>query len=144
MKRSTFTAALLAMALGVPATVVRAQPRERDDGRGRNDWNDHGRPGDRHGPGPRDPRGPGGAGGGPVRHPHGGPPGHAVRPMPPHRWHRGERLPPAYRARYYVVDDWRGHRLNRPPRGYHWVQVGADYVLIAIATGIIAQVLLAQ
>jgi Ni/Co efflux regulator RcnB len=56
----------------------------------------------------------------------------------------GERLPSSYRARYYVVDDWRGHRLHQPPRGYHWVQVGADYVLIAIATGIIAQVLLAQ
>ena len=29
-----------------------------------------------------------------------------------------------------------------PPRGYHWVQNGPDYVLVAIATGIIAQILL--
>lgn len=55
---------------------------------------------------------------------------------------RGARLPLEYRARYYVVDDWRNHRLNRPPRGHHWVQVGPDYVLVAIATGIIVQVLL--
>jgi len=38
-----------------------------------------------------------------------------------------------------VVNDWRGHRLSAPPRGYHWVQTGSDYVLVAIATGIILQ-----
>ena len=54
----------------------------------------------------------------------------------------GGRLPPAYRTRHYVVDDWRAHRLTPPPRGYHWVQVGADYVLVAIATGIILQIIL--
>jgi Ni/Co efflux regulator RcnB len=41
-----------------------------------------------------------------------------------------------------VVDDWRAHHLSAPPRGYHWVQTGADYVLVAIATGIILQLLL--
>lgn len=49
-----------------------------------------------------------------------------------------------YRNRGYVVDDWRGHHLHAPPRGYYWVQTGADYVLVAIATGIIAQILLGQ
>jgi len=34
--------------------------------------------------------------------------------------------------------------LNAPPRGQQWVQVGSDYVLIAIATGIIAQLVLSQ
>ena len=63
---------------------------------------------------------------------------------PEHQWHRGDRLPPQYRSRQYVVDDWRGHHLNAPPRGYYWVQSGADYVLIAIATGIIAELLLNQ
>ena len=29
-----------------------------------------------------------------------------------------------------------------PPGGQHWVQAGSDYVLVAVATGIIAQVLL--
>jgi len=46
---------------------------------------------------------------------------------------------PQYRSRQYVVEDWRGHRLHQPPHGYQWVQVGGDYVLVAIATGIIAQ-----
>jgi Ni/Co efflux regulator RcnB len=61
---------------------------------------------------------------------------------PDHRFHRGDRLPTKYRNRTYVVDDWRGHRLSAPPRGYHWVQVGGDYVLVAIATGVILQLLL--
>jgi len=53
-------------------------------------------------------------------------------------------VPPEYRSRRYVVEDWRGHRLSPPPSGYHWVQAGGDYVLVAIATGIIAQLLLNQ
>ncbi len=61
---------------------------------------------------------------------------------PNHEFHKGQRLPPEYRHRSYVVDDWRGHKLSAPPRGYHWVQIGGDYVLIAIATGIILQILL--
>ncbi len=59
-------------------------------------------------------------------------------------WRRGGHIPPQYRERQYVVSDWRGHHLNAPPRGYQWVQVGSDYVLVAIATGIIAQLLLNQ
>jgi len=57
-------------------------------------------------------------------------------------WHRGGRLPSQYRNHQYVVDNWRAHHLSAPPRGYHWVQVGNDYVLAAIATGLIAQLLL--
>ena len=57
-------------------------------------------------------------------------------------WHRGGHLPPNYRSNQYVVNDWHGHHLSAPPRGYHWVQVGNDYVLAAIATGVIAQLLL--
>jgi Ni/Co efflux regulator RcnB len=41
-----------------------------------------------------------------------------------------------------VVNDWRGRHLNAPPRGQQWVQVGTDYALIAIATGVIAQLVL--
>ena len=61
---------------------------------------------------------------------------------PDHQFHRGERLPIEYRHRNYVVDDWRAHNLSAPPRGYHWVQTGSDYVLVAIATGIILQLML--
>lgn len=61
---------------------------------------------------------------------------------PNHDFRRGQRLPMEYRHRQYVVDDWRGHHLSAPPRGYHWVQTGGDYVLVAIATGVILQLLL--
>jgi Ni/Co efflux regulator RcnB len=61
---------------------------------------------------------------------------------PNHDFRRGDRLPGEYRSRQYVVDDWRGHRLSAPPRGYHWVQTGGDYVLVAITTGVILQLLL--
>src|SRR5450759_50469 len=61
---------------------------------------------------------------------------------PDHAFRRGQRLPMEYRNRQYVVDDWRGHHLSAPPRGYHWVQTGGDYVLVAIATGVILQLLL--
>lgn len=63
---------------------------------------------------------------------------------PDRRFYRGDRLPVHYRDRRYVVDDWQGHRLSPPPRGYHWVQSGSDYLLVAIATGIIVQLLLAR
>ena len=61
---------------------------------------------------------------------------------PSHNWYRGTRLPPEYRTRHYIVEDWRGHRLSAPPPGYYWVQSGSDYLLVAIATGVIAQLLL--
>ncbi|MEP6505709.1 MAG: RcnB family protein, partial [Betaproteobacteria bacterium] len=63
---------------------------------------------------------------------------------PRHEYYRGARLPAEYRTRTYVVDDWRGHHLSAPPRGYHWVQAGSDYVLAAVATGVILDVLLSQ
>jgi Ni/Co efflux regulator RcnB len=63
---------------------------------------------------------------------------------PRHDLRKGGRLPAEYRNRQYVVDDWRGHRLSAPPRGYHWVQTGGDYVLVAITTGIIASLLLSN
>jgi Ni/Co efflux regulator RcnB len=61
---------------------------------------------------------------------------------PQRDFYRGDRLSPEYRDHSYVVEDWRGHHLRQPPRGYHWVQVGGDYVLAAIATGIIVDLLL--
>jgi Ni/Co efflux regulator RcnB len=61
---------------------------------------------------------------------------------PDRNFHRGERLPDRYRHNQYVVNDWRGHRLRQPPRGYHWVQTGSDYVLAAIATGVIADLII--
>lgn len=61
---------------------------------------------------------------------------------PNHNWVRGSRVPPQYRGYNYVVNDWRGHRLSAPPRGYQWIQNGNDYLLVAIATGVIASLVL--
>lgn len=55
---------------------------------------------------------------------------------------RGHYIPREYRGRQYVVTDYRSHRLYAPPRGQQWVQVGGDYVLVAIATGLIAHLVL--
>ena len=71
------------------------------------------------------------------------PPGHAYRGAGPnHNWYRGSHLPPVYRTQHYVVNDWRAHRLHAPARGHYWVQNGADYLLVAIATGVIVQMVL--
>ena len=56
-------------------------------------------------------------------------------------WHRGDRLPHSYYGNSYIVYDWRPYRLYEPPYGYHWVRVGSDVVLTAIATGIVLDVL---
>lgn len=75
-------------------------------------------------------------GGPPMAQNRGAGPGHDLR--------KGGRLPSQYRNRQYVVNDWRGHHLSAPPRGYQWVQTGGDYVLVAAATGLIASILLNQ
>ncbi|MDE1179845.1 RcnB family protein [Paraburkholderia sp.] len=94
--------------------------------------------------GPGGPDGHGGPGDEPMRHaqhgPDDGPRG--GDPIPHRDWHRGDRLPPDYRGRNYVVDDWRDQGLQPPPRGYQWVGVNGDYVLAAVATGVIANILL--
>ena len=61
---------------------------------------------------------------------------------PRHDLRRGQYLGKEYRDSRYVVTDWRVRHLSAPPRGHHWVRAGNDYVLAAIATGLIAQVLL--
>ena len=61
---------------------------------------------------------------------------------PSHDIRRGGHLPARYRSHQYVVNNWREHHLRPPPRGYHWVQTGGDYVLAAIATGVIADLII--
>lgn len=46
-------------------------------------------------------------------------------------WRRGERV------------DWKRYRLSEPPRGYEWRMVDGNYVLAAVATGVIASVVAA-
>ena len=54
------------------------------------------------------------------------------------RWERGHR----YYGPTYVVRDYGHYRLRPPPRGYHWVRANNDYLLVAIATGIILDIAL--
>lgn len=56
-------------------------------------------------------------------------------------WRRGGYLPPTYRGHYHEVSDWRAHRVQAPPSGYHWVSADGNLVLAAIATGLIAQII---
>ncbi len=60
------------------------------------------------------------------------------------QYYRGGRIPAHYRNRHYVVTNWRAHHLHAPRRGQQWVQVGSDYVLVAIASGVIAQLVLSR
>lgn len=62
-------------------------------------------------------------------------------PQPHSDWHRGGRVPADYRGDQYVVNDWHAHQLHQPPRGYHWVDVNGDYVLMAVTSGLIAQII---
>jgi Ni/Co efflux regulator RcnB len=55
---------------------------------------------------------------------------------------RGARIPPGFYNRQYYVNDYRAYRLQPPPRAHQWVQVGPEFVLIAIATGIITNIVL--
>jgi Ni/Co efflux regulator RcnB len=82
-----------------------------------------------------------------------GPPGHAYGHYK--NWHdrgrhegwyrRGGYLPAEYRGTRYVVYDWRRYDLREPPRGYRWVRSdNGDYLLVAIATGVIVDLLLNQ
>ncbi len=61
---------------------------------------------------------------------------------PDHKYYIGHNLPREYHQKTYVVDDWRGHHLRQPPRGYHWVQSGSDYLLVAVASGLIASAII--
>ncbi len=57
-----------------------------------------------------------------------------------HHWQRGERM---------GYNDWnsaspvnyRQHHLRQPPRGYQWRESNGQYVLGAIATGVIASMI---
>jgi Ni/Co efflux regulator RcnB len=103
---------------------------DRHDDRGRhhdNDW--HGRPPPPHYYGNRGGYDHGGYYGGGYDH----------RPPPPRyygHWERGHR----YYGRNVVVYDYGSYRLRQPPRGYHWVRENNDFLLVALATGVILDI----
>lgn len=54
---------------------------------------------------------------------------------------RGHALPQQYRGKGYQVSDWKKRGLKSPPSGHRWMNVDGNYVLIAVATGVIASVI---
>lgn len=65
-------------------------------------------------------------------------PAYYHRPPPRYygHWERGHR----YYGRNVVVYDYGSYRLRPPPRGYHWVRENNDFLLVAVATGIILDI----
>ena len=58
-----------------------------------------------------------------------------------HNWARGERLPSYYYSDRGHYVDYRVYHLRQPPRGYRWVRVDNDYMLVALTTGLIASII---
>jgi Ni/Co efflux regulator RcnB len=55
-----------------------------------------------------------------------------------HTWHQGDH----YNGNRDVVSNWNDYHLRQPPQGYEWVQDGSQFVLVAVASGVIADVIL--
>jgi Ni/Co efflux regulator RcnB len=56
-------------------------------------------------------------------------------------WRRGHRIDHDNWRRASRVD-WRRHHLRAPPRGYEWREIDGRYVLGAVATGLIADLII--
>lgn len=143
MHLSKLTAAALAATLGLASVSANAQsyPRDGRDGRdhrpgvsARHDGWQAPRPQARHDRHDRDER--------QDRHERRHGPQMARGIGPHHPYHRGQHLPAEWRGPQRRVNDWRAHHLTPPPRGQQWVQVGADFALVAIATGVITSLIL--
>lgn len=68
---------------------------------------------------------------------------HAERQQKPD-FRQGHALPQQYRGKGYQVSDWKKRGLKSPPSGHRWMNVDGNYVLIAVATGVIASVIAHQ
>jgi Ni/Co efflux regulator RcnB len=60
---------------------------------------------------------------------------------PRHAWMRGEYFRPAF-GRPMIISNWGFYHLRRPPIGYYWVREGDRFLLVALATGLIADIAL--
>ncbi|QRP65597.1 RcnB family protein [Rhodanobacter sp. FDAARGOS 1247] len=126
----------LSVACGVGLMLASGSVLAQDHGRGHG----HGHDRDRHGYNDRDRHGYNDHRG----HDHGHYSNWRDRGRHEGWYRRGGYLPVEYRTRY-VVTDWRHDRLRPPPRGYHWVRSdNGDFLLVAIATGAIVDLLLNQ
>lgn len=58
-----------------------------------------------------------------------------------HNFHRGERM--GYNDWSAAQPlDYREHHLRRPPHGYEWRESNGQYILAAVATGLIASAII--
>jgi Ni/Co efflux regulator RcnB len=58
-----------------------------------------------------------------------------------HHWNSGERMGRTDWSSAKSVD-YRQHNLREPPSGYEWRESNGQYVLAAVATGLIASVII--
>lgn len=58
-------------------------------------------------------------------------------------WHKGGRISHDDWQRGTPID-YHAHHLRRPPHGYAWREVDGNYVLAAVATGVIASAIIAS
>ena len=143
-----------ALALTVLASPAMADGRGKGNGHGRgqdkhqdrDDRHDRHDRDDRHDRGDRDDRGHRGYDRYESRYYY----SYDGRIHPPGRhngWHkdyrRGQRIDVVYMQPRYYIDDYPRYHLAPPPRGHRWVRMDdGRMILIAVATGIIADVLL--
>jgi Ni/Co efflux regulator RcnB len=57
-----------------------------------------------------------------------------------HAWRRGEWLPSVFILDSYFINDWYDFGLYDPAYGYEWIRVGADALLVDLATGQVVDV----
>ena len=67
-------------------------------------------------------------------------PGYGYRPVSHFGWRRGAYVPVGYRS--YYVQDWGYYGLRPPPPGYRWIYADGNFVLMAAATGLIADLVI--
>ncbi|MFS8048951.1 RcnB family protein [Rhizobium sp. BR 314] len=54
-------------------------------------------------------------------------------------WVKGRRLSASDRRRAVEID-YRASQLSTPPRGYHWVRIKNNFLLVGITSGLISKV----
>jgi len=61
-----------------------------------------------------------------------------------HAWHKGDRIGNDDWNRGARINDYGHYHLSRPPHGYEWRRVDNNYVLAAVAGGLVASVIAAS
>jgi Ni/Co efflux regulator RcnB len=142
MKKSRIFLASMISAGMLASSLALAQPPHDNPGHG----GDHGQgqghdDGHGHDSKGRGPHGHGADGHGPDAVPPGHrPDGPGNSAYAPGHWRKGDRLPGEYRDRQYVIDDWRAYHLAPPPRGYSWVGIGGEYLMVQLSSGLVLRV----